>query len=93
MSHHDQKPSAPPADPFATIDLGTLDQVAGGAGDGGLGDMMMPMMMMSMMRGRQAAPAPAAPEPWRPKVMLNGVEQAYTGNNIAFGSGGDGADT
>lgn len=91
MSHHDKKLP----DPFATIDLGTLDKVGGGAASGGMGDMMMPMMMM-MMRGRQAAPPPPpapAPEPWKPKIMLNGVEQPYTGNNMSFNSGGDGSST
>jgi hypothetical protein len=87
MSHHDKK-NAPTDDPFATIDLGTLDKVSGGAGDD-MGSMMMPMMMMMMMRGRGgSAPPPPPPAPVRPKILLNGVEQPYTGNNLSFNSGG-----
>jgi hypothetical protein len=54
-----------------------------------MGSMMMPMMMMMMMRGRQSGSAPApAPEPWKPKILLDGVEQPYSGNNMSFNSGG-----
>ena len=74
-----------PADELPSLDVATLDRVTGGAG-------MDPMAMMMFAMGRKrnaaaAAPAPApAPQPWKPKILLNGVEQPVT-------TGADGAMT
>lgn len=67
---------APPSLP--SIDLGDLDRVIGGAAGGDSLSSMLPMMMM--MRGRgQSAPAPApAPAEWKPKILVDGVEQSLT---------------
>lgn len=70
-THHD--------DELPTLALADLAHVTGGAGD----DMsaMLPMMMMMRNRSAQAAPAPApAPAPWKPKILVNGVEQSLTSN-------------
>lgn len=69
-AHHD--------DELPTLDASDLAQVTGGTGDP-MSSMMMPMMMM-MMRNRSAAAAPPpAPAPaWKPKIMVDGVEQQPT---------------
>jgi hypothetical protein len=69
-AHHD--------DDLPTLDLADLASVTGGAADPM--SSMLPMMMM--MRNRSAA-APAAPPPapapaWKPKIMVDGVEQQLT---------------
>lgn len=78
-AHHD--------DELPTIDATDLAQVSGGAGDP-MSSMMLPMMMM--MRNRSQAAAPVAPPPapaWKPKIMVNGVEQqASTTGNGTFTS-------
>lgn len=69
--HHD--------DELPTLELADLAQVTGGAGD----DMSAMLPMMMMMRSRsQAAPAPAPAPAWKPKILVNGVEQSLnsTGN-------------
>jgi hypothetical protein len=71
-AHHD--------DDLPTLDLADLASVTGGAAADPMSS-MLPMMMM--MRGRsQAAPAPAAAPPpapaWKPKIMVDGVEQQLT---------------
>jgi hypothetical protein len=67
--HDDELPALAPAD---------LSQVTGGAGF----DMMSMLPMILMMRGRAqsaaAPPAQPAPDPWKPKILVNGVEQAGT---------------
>lgn len=66
-------------DELPTLDLAALANVTGGAGD----DMSAMLPMMMMMRNRaQPAPAAPAPAPWKPKILVNGVEQSLnsTGN-------------
>jgi hypothetical protein len=73
-AHHD--------DELPTLDARDLAQVTGGTGDD-MSSMMMPMMMMMMMmRNRQQAVAPAPPPApaWKPKIMVDGVEQQPTSN-------------
>jgi len=68
-------------DELPTLELADLTQVTGGAGD----DMSSMLPIMMMMRNRsQGSAAPAAPaDAWKPKIMVNGVEQslANSGNN------------
>ncbi|HEU4733994.1 MAG TPA: hypothetical protein VFT22_39150 [Kofleriaceae bacterium] len=79
-AHHD--------DDLPTLDLADLAGVTGGAADAM--SSMLPIMLM--MRGRaqaaaQAAPPPA-PAPWKPKILVDGVEQPVTasGNGTTFTS-------
>jgi hypothetical protein len=63
-------------DELPTLDARDLTQVTGGTGDA-TSSMMMPMMLM--MRSRAQAPAPPPPAPaWKPKIMVDGVEQQPT---------------
>lgn len=69
-AHHD--------DELPTLDACDLAQVTGGTGDD-MSSMMLPMMMM--MRSRASAPVAPAPAPapaWKPKILVNGVEQQPT---------------
>jgi hypothetical protein len=66
-------------DELPTVALADLANVTGGAGD----DMSAMLPMMMMMRNR-SQPAPAAPAPWKPKILVNGVEQSL--NNTGNGS-------
>jgi hypothetical protein len=65
-AHHD--------DELPTLDAADLAQVSGGAGDA-MSSMMLPMMMMMRNRAPAAAPAPAPAPAWKPKILVNGVEQ------------------
>ena len=70
-AHHD--------DELPSLDARDLAQVTGGTGDA-MSSMMMPMMMM-MRNRQQAAPPPPPPAPaWKPKIMVDGVEQQPTSN-------------
>jgi hypothetical protein len=79
MSSRSRSSAPPPAAvaPLATIDLGILDRVIGGAGNGDALSAMLPMMLMMRGRGHAAAaPPPPAPAPtWKPKIVIDGVEQ------------------
>lgn len=75
--HHD--------DELPTLDAADLSKVTGGA-TSDMSSMLLPMMMMMRSRA-QAAPAPVAPAPdpaaaWKPKILVDGVEQqlANSGN-------------
>jgi hypothetical protein len=83
-AHHrdDELPS------LATADLAC---VTGGAGDAM--SSMLPMMMMMMMRRSAGAAAAAAPAPqpapaWKPKILVDGVEQplSSSANGTTFTS-------
>jgi hypothetical protein len=65
-------------DDLPTLDLADLASVTGGAADAM--SSMLPMMLMMKNRSQaQAAPAAAAPAPaWKPKIMVDGVEQQLT---------------
>ncbi|HET7504801.1 MAG TPA: hypothetical protein VFK02_27450 [Kofleriaceae bacterium] len=77
-AHHD--------DDLPTLDLADLAGVTGGGADAM--SSMLPMMLM--MRGRSQAAAPPAPPPapWKPKILVDGVEQQVTssGNATTFTS-------
>lgn len=65
-AHHD--------DDLPTLDAVDLSKVTGGAGT----DMssMLPMIMMMKRRSQAVAAPPPAPAPaWKPKILVDGVEQ------------------
>jgi hypothetical protein len=70
-AHHD--------DDLPTLDLAELASVTGGAAADPMSS-MLPLMMM--MRGRSqgaaAAPAPAPAPAWKPKILVDGIEQQPT---------------
>jgi hypothetical protein len=70
-AHHD--------DDLPTLDLADLASVTGGAAADPMSS-MLPMMMMMRNRSQAAAAAPAAaPAPaWKPKILVDGVEQQLT---------------
>ena len=70
-------------DELPSLDPTALRQVTGGAD---LGSMMLPLLMMRHQGGGAAAPAPApAPaQPWRPRILVDGVEQQPSGGGNTF---------
>jgi hypothetical protein len=71
-AHHD--------DDLPTLDLADLASVTGGAAADPMSSMLPMMMMMRNRSQAAAAPAPApAPAPaWKPKILVDGVEQQLT---------------
>jgi hypothetical protein len=81
-AHHD--------DELPTLDAVDLSKVTGGAGT----DMssMLPMMMMMKQRSAASAAPPPAPAPaWKPKILVDGVEQAVnsSANGTTFTTSSD----
>jgi hypothetical protein len=77
-AHHD--------DDLPTLDLADLASVTGGAADAMSSMLPMILMMKNRSQGAAAAPAPAPAPAWKPKIMVDGVEQQLT-------SSGDGTFT
>jgi hypothetical protein len=75
-NHHD--------DELPSLDSAALAQVTGGTGD--MMSMMLPMLMMRRGGGgaAQAAPAPQPAPTWKPKILVDGVEQSLTNNGGTF---------
>jgi len=67
-------------DEIPTLDFADLASVTGGGADAM--SSMLPMMMMMKRRSQAsaavAAPAPAPAPTWKPKIMVDGVEQQLT---------------
>jgi hypothetical protein len=64
-------------DDLPTLDLSDLASVTGGGTDA-MSSMLPMMMMMNRSRSQAAAtaaPTPPAPAPWKPKILVDGVEQ------------------
>jgi hypothetical protein len=63
-----------------TLELADLASVTGGAAADPMSSMLPMMMMMRSRSQAAAAPAPApAPAPaWKPKILVDGVEQQLT---------------
>lgn len=74
----------PHDDELPSLDTTELANVTGGAGF----DMstMLPLFMMMRSRANAAASQPVPAPTWKPKVMVNGVEQqgTSTGNGTTF---------
>ena len=72
-AHHDDRSTLAP---LPTLDPVDLSRVTGGAGM----DLssMLPMMMMRQRAQAASAPPPAPAQPWKPKILVDGVEQPVT---------------
>jgi hypothetical protein len=64
-------------DDLPTLDLTDLASVTGGGADA-MSSMLPMMMMMNRSRSQAPAPAPPAAAPWKPKILVDGVEQPVT---------------
>lgn len=75
-------------DQLPTLDLADLAGVTGGAGDP-MSSMLLPMIMMKQRAaGAAAAPAPQPAPAWKPKILVDGVEQpvSSSANGTTFTS-------
>jgi hypothetical protein len=69
-AHHD--------DDLPTLDLADLANVTGGTADAMSSMLPMMLMMKNQSQAAAAGPAPAPAPAWKPKIMVDGVEQQLT---------------